>query len=332
MVHRFPLERSARQQPCDLCDGTEFDVIDRYDRRQQPLKTVICRQCGLVSHEQIPDDQALDRYYQVEYRQDYHGEVTPAPHRVVRAWEGGQWLYKKLKPYVPAGGRVFEIGAGIGCTVKVFELAGFQAAGIEPGIGFHRFAQHQLRARIEHRNLYDLPARPSHDFILLVHVIEHFNSPRRALQHIRTLLSDGGQLYVECPNLGAPHAAPGKQFHFAHIYNFTPDTLEMLAHRCGFEVAARLSAGCDRALRVILRRSTSSTLRIIPDSYQRTLEALGRYTRVGYHLRPAYIADRLHRDSRFVSHHFRAEHRLRRIMQQCAVTGGTVTEPIKVAG
>ena len=203
MVPRPPLEPSPRDQACDLCDGTQFEILDRLDRRQHPLTTVICRHCGLVSHEQIPDEHALDRYYQIDYRQDYHGEISPAPHRVVRAWQGGQWLFDRLKPYVPRGSRVCEIGAGIGCTVKVFELAGYQAEGIEPGVGFHRFAQDQLRAKVRRCNLYDLPAQRSYDFMLLVHVIEHFRSPKRALQSIHTLLRDDGQLYVECPNLGA---------------------------------------------------------------------------------------------------------------------------------
>ena len=322
MAPRLPLERSSRHHSCDLCDGTHFEVIAHLDRHRRPLGTVICRQCGCVSHEQIPDDQALDRYYRVDYRHEYHGEISPAPHRVLRAWEGGQWLFKRLQPYVPIRSRVCEIGAGIGCTVKVFQLAGYDAEGIEPGVGFHRFAEDRLRARIQQCNLSDLPARPTYDFVLLVHVIEHFNSPRRALQHIHGLLHEDGQLYVECPNLGAPHAAPGKQFHFAHIHNFTPDTLEMLAHRCGFDVVARLSGPRDRALRVILRRNKAAELRLVPESYQRTLEALDRYSRIGYHLRPSYWLDRLHRDARFVSHHLWARQRLNRILRRCAETAG----------
>ena len=83
---------------------------------------------------------------------------------------------RQLLPYVPAGSRIFEIGAGIGCTVKSFELAGFDSSGIEPGRGFEQFGRDVLRARLECKQLEDLPPTPSHDFILLVHVIEHLAS------------------------------------------------------------------------------------------------------------------------------------------------------------
>jgi 2-polyprenyl-3-methyl-5-hydroxy-6-metoxy-1,4-benzoquinol methylase len=327
MPQRLTLEPSSRQQPCDLCGQACFQVIDRRDRRHQPLTTVICRVCGLVSHEEIPDEPTLARYYESQYRADYHGEFAPAPHRVIRAWKGGEWLYRQLRPHVMAGSRVFEVGAGIGCTVKVFELAGFDAAGIDPGVGFQQFARQRLGARIARGNLYDLSSEPRYDFVLLVHVLEHFSSPRRALTHIHSLLHDRGRLYVECPNLGSPHSAPGKQFHFAHIHNFTPDTLEMLAGQCGFEVIGRLSAPRARALRLVLQRGERPGGTIDPGSYARTLEALRRYSPLGYHLRPSYLLDRIHRDLRFVSHHVLPAWRLRRLLDRCARHSTLSTDP-----
>jgi SAM-dependent methyltransferase len=201
--------------------------------------------------------------------------------------------------------------------VKSFELAGYVTEGIEPGEGYQQFAQQRLRAKVKRASLFELPAHPTYDFVLLVHVIEHFNSPRRALTHIRGLLQPGGQLYIECPNLGAPHAAPGKQFHFAHVHNFTPDTLAMLAQSCGFELVARLSSARHRALRMVLRRVESSRLEIVPESYQRTREALVRYSLLGYHLRLGYWVDRLHRDARFVSHRILARQRLAWLVRRC---------------
>jgi SAM-dependent methyltransferase len=313
----LPLPASARQQPCDLCQQTAFEVIGRVDRHGLPLTTVVCGTCGLVSHERVPDDRELAEYYGHRYREEYHGAATPSPHRVIRAWSGGEWLRRRIQRYVPPGSRICEIGAGLGCTVKSFELAGYLAEGIEPGHGFQRFARERLRAKVQRAGLFDLPPRPSYDFILLVHVIEHFNSPRRALTHIRSLLKPGGQLYIECPNLGAPHAAPGKQFHFAHIYNFTPDTLRMLAESCGFEWVAQLTGPRHRTLRLIVRRVDSARLTIVPQSYRRTREAIHRYSPLGYHLRPAYWLDRLHRDMRFISHRLFARQRLEGLVRRC---------------
>ena len=133
MHYPAELPRSVRTTACDMCEGTSFGLLSRVDRRGEPLNTVICRKCGLISHEAVPSDAELQAYYESQYRSDYHGEFEPSAHRVLRAWDGGAWLLKRLLPFVPRHGHVFEIGAGIGCTVKLFERAGFQASGIEPG-------------------------------------------------------------------------------------------------------------------------------------------------------------------------------------------------------
>ncbi len=204
---------SLRQAPCDLCGQSDFHSIAQVDRRGNPLVTVVCRACGLISHEKIPSDQELADYYRENYRSDYHGEYTPSPYRVVREWNRGRELLRLLTPYLRRGETVFEIGSGIGCSVKNFECAGYDALGVEPGDGFRSFAADRLGATVLPGVLNDLPGEPLGDMALLVHVLEHLNSPTQALQHIRKLLHPGGRLYIEVPNAAAPHAAPGKMFH-----------------------------------------------------------------------------------------------------------------------
>ena len=106
------LKQSTRTTPCDLCLESNFEVVANYDRKRRPMPTVICRNCGLVSHEHLPTESELDLYYSVQYRTDYHGEFVPSPHRAVRAWEVGQSLLHSLQRHIRPGDHVFEIGAG----------------------------------------------------------------------------------------------------------------------------------------------------------------------------------------------------------------------------
>jgi 2-polyprenyl-3-methyl-5-hydroxy-6-metoxy-1,4-benzoquinol methylase len=281
----------------------------------------MCRTCGLISHEHVPTDGELERYYALDYRQDYHGEQTPSPHRVVRAWQGGHWLFQRLSPFVAPGSRICEVGAGIGCTVKAFQLAGFESYGIEPGHGFHHFANEQLRANVERRSLFELPAEPHFDFLLLVHVIEHLNSPRKALIHLRSLLRPGGRLYVECPNIAAPHAAPGRQFHFAHIYNFSPTTLVMLAQSTGFAVQARLSDDGPINLRFVLEKSNVPADIDYQRGYPQAIQSWESQRWWKYYLRPTYWRQKLRRDLRFAGHHLGSRWQLERILQSCQSAG-----------
>ena len=308
---------SSRQAPCDLCEHSRFEQVASRDRRGQELATVVCRTCGLISHERIPSDDELSSYYQQQYRADYHGEYSPSAYRVVREWNRGRELLRLLAPFLQPEATVFEVGSGMGCTVKNFECAGYNALGIEPGDGFRAFATNQLGARIFPGVLAQLAPEPLGDMALLVHVLEHFNSPTRALQHIRTLLRAGGRLYVEVPNAAAPHAAPGKMFHFAHIYNFTPATLQMLAQKARFRVHTWLSQPRDRNIRVLLERCHSETWQIDPTSFDQTMQSLQRYGKLGYHLRWEYLTMRLRT---IVSHrmdHVRARARMEHIVGNC---------------
>jgi SAM-dependent methyltransferase len=308
---------SLRQDPCDLCEQRDFDTVSQADRRGNPLVTVVCRACGLISHEKVPSDQELADYYRENYRSDYHGEYTPSPYRVVREWNRGRELLHLLNPFLRDGETVFEIGSGIGCTVKNFECAGYDALGVEPGDGFRSFAADRLAATVLPGVLNDLPGEPLGDMALLVHVLEHLNSPTRALQHIRRLLRPGGRLYIEVPNAAAPHAAPGKMFHYAHIYNFTPQTLQMLAHKAGFHVRNWLSPKLDRNLRALLHPVASTEWQMDPTSYDATMESLARYGTIGYHLRWAYFAVRLQTLLSHASDRIGAASRMRRIIEQC---------------
>lgn len=305
----------ATRPPCDLCGRSDFQLLADRDRRGAELETVICRSCGLVAHARIPSERELSDYYRRQYRLDYNGEYIPSPHRVVREWNRGRQLLRLLTPFLDRDDRVLEIGCGIGCTVGNFQLAGYRAAGVEPGDGFRRYAVERLGIEVRDAVLADMPRRPVAELILLVHVLEHLRSPSEAFSIIRALLSDGGRCYVEVPNAGAPHAAPGKMFHFAHIYNFTRDSLAMLAAKANFQVLRWLSAPSDKNLRVILHCGATESWEIIPGSYQRAVEAMTGFTPLSYAIRWSYLRQRLRT---LVSHQcdrLLAPRRVRRILR-----------------
>lgn len=313
-----PSKTKAESKRCDLCDGTEFEPISRLDRRGKELLTGICKQCGLVSHWNIPSEVDLQDFYATRYRREYHGETTPSARRVMRAWRNAVRIQHQLEPSLKPGTDVFDVGAGIGCAAKVFELAGHPAFGIEPNFGFQEFSKNQLHARVESGDLWDIPTQAIHDNVLLIHVIEHFRSPRQALRHIHRILKPGGQLYVECPNLGAPFATRTKLFHFAHIHNFTPLTLQMLAHRCGFEVVRSFSKPDDPNLQVLLRSVESEAQEINADSYRQTMAALERYTSLSYHLRWRYLMPRVAKLYSYATEYLIAGQYVTGILRKCA--------------
>jgi len=302
---------------CDLCGGVDFEPVSSRDRHGEELETGVCTQCGLVAHMHIPSEAELHRFYSEDYRQDYHGELTPSRRRVMRAWKNGQRIFGQLQSHLTPGQRLLEVGAGIGCTVKVFELNGWQASGIDPNVGFLNYSREHLHSPITVGNLYDLPKQEAYDVVLLIHVIEHFRSPKAALQHIRQLLPTGGKFYVECPNLAAPFATQRRLFHFAHIHNFTPQTLQWMAELCGFRLVSSFGSEFDPNLQMLFEAAEPQAVDF-SGGLAATQEALHRYNSLTYHLRPSYATSRLGKVCSYLWEHLHANSFVAGIEEQCS--------------
>lgn len=313
----MPSKSPSFRTGCNLCQGIEFETVGLKDRKQKPLQTVVCNRCGLVSHAIIPSEADLARYYEREYRKDYHAELTPSPQRVVREWNRGQALVDRLRPFMRPKDSVFEVGAGIGCNVKQFELGGFQASGIEPGEGFRRFSREELQANIGPGFLEDQNELGQHDVILLVHVLEHLRDPLASLTHLRKMLGQGGRLYVEVPNLAGPHAAPGKMFHYAHIYNFTHLTLKMLGEAAGLTLKHAFTPHHDKNVALLFTKGAQQKWYLDPQSYAHTMSGLKRYSKLTYHLRASYLLERVSTVARHSSARIAANARAKAIVSRC---------------
>lgn len=304
-------------QNCDLCGQNDFELLATRDRQGSPLATTVCRVCGLVAHATIPSCEELQRYYAEIYRREYHGEYQPSAYRVVREWHRGARLLQRLRPSLAPRSRVLEIGSGIGCNVMNFALAGFEASGVEPGAGFSAFSREKMHAHVQSCTLEDLPASGDYDVVLLVHVLEHLPHPTRALRQIAGLLRPQGKLYVEVPNFGLPHAAPGKQFHYAHIYNFTARTLQMLTAKTGFRIERTISRPHERVLGLLLAKTASMDATIDPTSYAHTLRAVGRYSRWSYYLRSRYLIERVGIGFTRLGERYQAQQQMQQILDRC---------------
>ena len=310
---------------CDLCDGTDFETIGNKDRHGQPLETAICTTCGLVRHAQVPTELELQQFYSTTYRADYNGESTPGPRRIMRAWNNGLRICSQVAPLLENNSRVLEVGAGIGCTVKVFERAGFSAEGIDPGGEFLKFSRDKLNANVQTKNLYAVPKQQEYDAVLLVHVIEHLRSPRESFEHIAGLIKPGGMFYVECPNLQAPFARRSKLFHSAHIHNFVPSTLQMLGESCGFRLRKRFGYDQDPNLQMLFQHLGEKQLKIDPENYQRTLQDLNRSNPLPYHARWRYVTDRATKVTSYLNEHLMAKSFVASVVNECQNAANTQT-------
>jgi SAM-dependent methyltransferase len=222
--------------PCNLCGGSDVEVIGDRDRDGHPLRTTICRNCGLVWSNPRPEEDAVRRYYSSEYRLDYKGRATPSLRHIARSGRGALNRYRALAPYLKRGDRILDAGAGGGEVVYVLRALGYDASGLEPDEHYARHARESLGLPVATGFVQDatFPA-DSFDVVTMYHALEHVEDPFAILSRLRGWMVDRGVLLIEVPNVEASCIAPAHRFHFAHFYNFNRDALDGLGRKAGFE-------------------------------------------------------------------------------------------------
>jgi 2-polyprenyl-3-methyl-5-hydroxy-6-metoxy-1,4-benzoquinol methylase len=227
-------------------------VLATRGRGLEPLTTVVCGGCGLVSHHPLPDPAEVAAFYATRYRVAYKGGWEPKRKHALRALRGAVARAGRLAPLLPPGARVLDIGASSGEFTYVMQRAGFAARGIEPNLGYADFARRTYGVAVESGGMEEAGIAPgSLDLVTLNHVLEHLADPWDALRRIGGWLAPGGLLFIEVPNLAGVRKQASNTFHTAHIWNFTPETLALLAWQQGF---AALTPGELTGTSMVLRR------------------------------------------------------------------------------
>jgi len=278
----------------------DVEELSALDRDGRPLRTTICRACGLVWSNPRPGEDEVRRYYSREYRMDYKGIATPSLRHVARSGRGAMNRCRDLAPFLQPGDRVLDAGAGGGEMVYALRRLDFDAMGLEPDERYARHARETLGVPVETGFVQDrsFPSG-SFDVITMYHSLEHVEDPVGILTTLRGWLSEGGRLLVEVPNVEARCIHPRHRFHFAHFYNFNRATLEAAGRRAGLEpVRTSTSPDGGNLIAVFVAsdlRRTPQSPSVVPGNYERVSQIVRGHTAASYYLSAAPYAGPLGR-------------------------------------
>jgi len=289
------------ETPCNLCGATDDVVVGTRDRDGRPLRTVLCRACGLVWTNPHPSASDMNAYYETTYRSDYKGQSAPPLRKIVRGFAGAadrrQTLRGLLAKASPKGvpddahsakrQRMLDVGCGAGELVYLMRRDGVDASGLEPGIEFAEFARRVLRISVQTAAVHaaTIPAE-SQDLVTMFHALEHVPDPRAVLVTVRGWMKRGGHLVVEVPDIAARVQAPSHQYHYAHLYHFTGSTLGALGEAAGLRlVETKYTSDRGNVICVFQRAGDEPRPPAgLEGEAARTLASLNAHTAVGHYL------------------------------------------------
>ncbi len=270
---------------CNLCGSTEYEILSKIGRENEPLNTVICTKCGLVWSHPFPIDPYI--YYQKHYRIRYKGTHVPKKKHIFRAARAAVGRFNLLKHLLKPRWRVLEVGSGGGEFLYLLNKLGYDAFGIEPNEGYAEYAKNEYQLNIKTGFLQNTQFEEnSFDMVTMWHVFEHMDNPADILKKIHSFLATDGLLVIEVPNVEAICSSPRNAFHVAHLYNFNQSTLSRMAERVGFTVVEKSKPGDEGNIFQIFKKNGAAPQEVrgeIDENFEQIKDIVARRTTLKYY-------------------------------------------------
>jgi len=137
---------------------------------------------------------------------------------------------KYILAHIPKNSIVLDIGIGEGNywnpILDKYEVHGLDLSRSSKMIRYV--------TSIEKDNVTEVSEK--YEYVTMFEVIEHLESPVKALKNIRKLMVKGGALIGSTPNRFDPYLWVGATMHSRHNYIFDKLSLRHLLTKCGFNV------------------------------------------------------------------------------------------------
>jgi len=242
--------------PCNLCGGKDVSVLSRISRSGKPLRTIICKSCGLVWSDPRPHD--IRRFYEEEYRVSYKNSYTPKPKRVLRAGKVALSRLDKINQLLLSRKAILDVGTGGGEFAYLLQSLGHKVNGVEPNRGYADYSIKEYGLTVQVGFIQDSTfTTEAFDVITIWHVLEHTENPGAVLAQLRFWLKSDGILVLEVPSVEATCQSPKNTFHEAHLYNFNVVTLRRLAKKHGLLEAWHFISRDGGNITMFLKRNDS---------------------------------------------------------------------------
>lgn len=224
-------------RPCQLCGTGDFLVVAERDRYSLPVRTVLCRSCGLLMTNPVMREADYADFYQNHYTTLYDGFQFPVDEFFENQQAAGKRLHDTIKLHVDLNDKVVaEVGCAAGGILFYLQRYCKRVTGCDYGTAFLKKGL-ASGLNLKTGGIATLrEERP--DVFLYSHVLEHVYDIGAELKQVHEMLPGNGLLIVDVPGIfnieRAYEADYLRYLQNAHLFQFTARTLSNLMARHGF--------------------------------------------------------------------------------------------------
>ncbi len=229
----------SSKETCPYChSAAEFD-FSAHERRY-----FHCKSCDLMfkGGRENEDEKGLIQYYQDSYFSDY-AQYQLTGYRTA--------IYSHVLDIIESQtrvGKVLDVGCGLGFFLKEAKNRGWDITGIDPSEASIDYSERLLGNKFTHTGtLKDLSQENEFDVVTMIDATGFSSEPWADIEKAKTLLKDGGLLYLRFSN-GILHSALFRMsikfkadylinhLLVSHSYSLTPRFIRRLLGDYGFSI------------------------------------------------------------------------------------------------
>ena len=235
---------------CPVCGSTHLKRVmtctDFYASGEQ-FELYSCEDCGFTFTQGVPVEAEIGKYYEtpdyISHTDTRKGAMNSVYH-YVRSYMLGRKARLVAKEAHRKTGRLLDIGTGTGYFADTMVRRGWKVEAVEKNPQAREFAKEHFGLEVKPESALQEFAPSSFDVITLWHVMEHLEHLGEVWQQFHEMLTEKGLLIVAVPNCSSYDAQRYGEYWAAydvprHLWHFTPGTIQQLASRHGFIMAAR---------------------------------------------------------------------------------------------
>lgn len=230
---------------CAVCDSTDLHLVTEKGQFKYSTNVCVCKSCGMSFLNPRWDEATYFDYYTNHYDALYR---PPIKHKIDPKKLPGSYYpvidrLKNAKVPLKEGCNILDVGSSDGAKLmqlnESFKDLNYYA--IEPT------ASHKDKIKAKGIEFvsddvnsdWHLNYQGKFDLIIMRHVMEHMLEPVKVLEKLRSVLKEGGMIYIAVPDaMNVKVGIIEYFFRVVHTYYFSKLSMANLLKKSGFEVKA----------------------------------------------------------------------------------------------